>query len=119
MKRLSISALFVALGVTTSLPSTAAATSVKLTPSSISMSSALKACPNAVGAISFVLGHTRIAEAPGVRASYSGSAVQTVTFRDASSSTLARVTANAHTSTVNGSSVKAAAGKTVACVFRY
>jgi hypothetical protein len=119
MKRLSISALFVALGAAASFHGAAAATAVKLTPSSISMSSALKACPNAVGAVSFVLGHTRVAEASGVTAAYTGLPLQTITFKDASGSALAQVTANAHANSVSGANVKAAAGKTVACVFRY
>jgi hypothetical protein len=117
MKSLTLPALLVALAAGT-LPTAAASTTVKLTPSSISMSSALKACPGALGAVSFVLGHTRIAEQKGVHVAYSGSSVQTVTFKDATTGDTAKVESNAHASTVSGANVKAASNGSVACVFK-
>lgn len=114
MKRtvLTIACIFSA-----TLAAGAASGPVTLKPSSASFQQALAACPGALGSVTFTLGHSRVAAAPGVDTDSDADAagVETVKFVDAKGAT-ATVIANGHTRTVSGNNVTAKANGTVACV---
>lgn len=114
MKRTAASFAFFVLAST--LLASAAGGSLTVKASSLSFKQALAACPNALGSVSFTLGHSRVATASGVSADVdtNASGVDTVTFSGNGKS--ATVVANGHDMTVSGKNVSAKANGQVACV---
>lgn len=111
MRSLAIVVLFVALGAA------GASSSVTVQPSNIGFKQALAACPSGtLGAITFSLGHLRIAEAAGVDSDIDAAnpSAQTVTL--SSGSRTATAVANASKNSVSAKHVTLASARRVACV---
>lgn len=106
-------AAFVLIGT---LNAAAASGSVTVKPGSLSYKQALAACPKALGAVTFTLGHARLASAPGVTYTVdtSDAGIDTATLTGAAGS--ATVTANAHDRTITGKNVTLKYNGQVACV---
>jgi len=107
----------VVLSLLAALGATGAKQTVNVNPSSIGFKDALAACPSGtLAAVSFTLGHMRIAESAGVDSDIdsSGANGNTVSLTNGSRSAVASV--NASKSTVSAQHVTLAAGKRVACV---
>lgn len=97
------------------LGATGSATTVTVAPSSIGFKQAMAACPGALAAVSFTLGHVRIAELPGVSSDLDDTVPTAQTIALTSASGNANVTVNAKTRQVSANNVKLS-GKTVACI---
>lgn len=115
MKRTVLTFAFFALSG--SLAAAAANGPVTLKASSMSFGQALAACPGALGSVTFSLGHSRVAAAPGVDTDTDADAagVETVQFTGAKGAS-ATIIANGHARTVSGKNVTAKSNGTVACV---
>lgn len=115
MKRTAVS--FASFVLLATVAAGAASGPVTLKPSSMTFQQALKACPNAMGSVTFALGHSRVAAAPGVStdSDADSAGVETVQFLGAKGAA-ATIVANGHSHTVTGKNVSAAANGTVACV---
>lgn len=114
MKRTAFTLAFV---LSATLAAGAASGPTTLKPSSMSYQQALAACPGALGSVTFTLGHSRVAAAPGVATDSDAdtAGVETVKFVGAKGAQSTIVT-NGHAHTVSGNNVTAKANGTVACV---
>lgn len=93
------------------------ATTVTVQPSNISFGSMHAACgPGTLAAISFALGHVRIAENAGVDSDLDDTNPSAQTVKLSSGRESATATVNAHNNTVSAKRVTLASAKRVACV---
>jgi hypothetical protein len=105
------------LALASTVAAGAAGTSVTLKPSSATFQQALAACPNALGSVTFTLGHSRVGAAAGVATDTDAdtAGVETVQFMGAKGAT-ATIVANGHARTVSGKNVTTKGNGSIACV---
>jgi hypothetical protein len=115
MKRIVPSFAFFALSA--AVAAGAAGGPVTLKPSTMTFKQSLAACPNALGSVTFTLGHSRVAAAAGVATDTDAAAagVETVQFTGANGA-MATIVANGHSRTVSGKNVTTKSNGSVACV---
>lgn len=108
---------FASLALSSTLAAGAASGPVTLKPSSLNFEQALAACPGALGSVTFSLGHSRVAAAPGVSTDSDADAagVETVKFVGAKGAA-ATIIANGHARTISGNNVTTKSNGSVACV---
>jgi hypothetical protein len=87
--------------------------------SNVSFKDALKACPGALGSVSFSLGHSRVATSTGVETdeTYSGNGTVHVVLQDSSGKKSARATIDQTRRSVSAKNTRTGLNGTVACVF--
>lgn len=115
MKRTAL--WFASFALSATVAAIAAGGPVTLKPSSMTFQQSLAACPGALGAVTFTLGHSRVAAAAGIDTDSDADAagVETVQFTGTKGA-MATIVANGHARTVSGKNVTAKANGSVACV---
>jgi hypothetical protein len=96
----------------------AATSTVTVSPSRLTFSQAMSACPGAMGTVTFTLGHARVASMPDVLqwVDTSSAGIDTITFGNGKTGQRAVATTNGHNNTVTAKNVQLKSRNQVACV---